>query len=155
MTNFQAEYSALPTVSIVVPNQLNGMHSGNNSEMIQSGDRWLQTHLDAYVQWAQQHNSLLIVTWDEDNGKRITGSQRSSSDPWCRPVDTDNVLPNTISCARLRISMGFRTPAQAPMRHPSSKSGYPPLAPDEPSRAPYFQYCLVQSHERVQSGCIP
>ena len=37
--------------------------------MIQAGDRWLQTHLDAYVQWAQQHNSLLIVTWDEDNGK--------------------------------------------------------------------------------------
>jgi hypothetical protein len=25
--------------------------------------------LDAYVQWAQQHNSLLIVTWDEDNKK--------------------------------------------------------------------------------------
>ena len=69
MTNFPTEYSALPTVSIVVPNQLNDMHSGNNSEMIQAGDRWLQAHLDAYVQWAQQHNSLLIVTWDEDNGK--------------------------------------------------------------------------------------
>jgi hypothetical protein len=23
--------------------------------------------VEAYVQWAQQHNSLLIVTWDEDN----------------------------------------------------------------------------------------
>ena len=69
MMNFPTEYSALPTVSIVVPNQVNDMHSGKDSEMIQAGDRWLQTHLNAYVQWAQQHNSLLIVTWDEDNGK--------------------------------------------------------------------------------------
>ena len=69
MTNFPTEYSALPTVSIVVPNQVNDMHSGKDSEMIQAGDRWLQAHLNAYVQWAQQHNSLLIVTWDEDNGK--------------------------------------------------------------------------------------
>jgi hypothetical protein len=69
MTNFPMEYSALPTVSIVVPNQIHDMHSGKDSQMIQAGDRWLQTHLDAYVQWAQQHNSLLIVTWDEDNGK--------------------------------------------------------------------------------------
>lgn len=69
MTNFLTEYNTLPTVSIVVPNQLNDMHNGKDSEMIQAGDRWLQAHLDAYVQWAQQHNSLLIVTWDEDNGK--------------------------------------------------------------------------------------
>jgi hypothetical protein len=69
MTHFPTEYSTLPTVSIVVPNQTHNMHSGKNSEMIEAGDRWLQTHLDAYVQWAQQHNSLLIVTWDEDNGK--------------------------------------------------------------------------------------
>ena len=69
MTHFPTEYSTLPTVSIVVPNQTHNMHSGKNSEMIQASDRWLQTHLNAYVQWAQQHNSLLIVTWDEDNKK--------------------------------------------------------------------------------------
>ena len=69
MMNFPTEYSALPTVSIVVPNQVNDMHSGKDSEMIQAGDRWLQAHLNAYIQSAQQHNSLLIVTWDEDNGK--------------------------------------------------------------------------------------
>ena len=69
MTSFPTEYNALPTVSIVVPNQMNDMHSGKDSEMIRAGDRWLRDRLDAYVQWAQQHNSLLIVTWDEDNGK--------------------------------------------------------------------------------------
>ena len=29
---------------------------------------WLKTHLDAYVRWTETHNSLLIVTWDEDDG---------------------------------------------------------------------------------------
>ena len=69
ITSFPTEYSKLPTVSVIVPNQANDMHNGKGPEAIQAGDRWLQEHLDAYVQWAQQHNSLLIVTWDEDNKK--------------------------------------------------------------------------------------
>jgi len=69
MTSFPTDYTTLPTVSVIVPNQVNDMHNGKNPEAIQTGDRWLQEHLDAYVQWAQQHNSLLIVTWDEDNKK--------------------------------------------------------------------------------------
>src|SRR5580765_806 len=69
LTDFPTEYSTLPTVSVIVPNQVNDMHHGNNPESIQTGDRWLREHLDAYVQWAQEHNSLLIVTWDEDNKK--------------------------------------------------------------------------------------
>ena len=32
-----------------------------------SGSAWLHEHLDAYAQWAITHNSLLIITWDEDN----------------------------------------------------------------------------------------
>jgi phosphatidylinositol-3-phosphatase len=69
MTNFPTDYTKLPIVSVIVPNQVNDMHHGKNPEAIQTGDRWLQEHVDAYVQWAQQHNSLLIVTWDEDNKK--------------------------------------------------------------------------------------
>jgi hypothetical protein len=53
----------------VVPNLLDDMHDGT----IQQGDSWLQTHLQAYVTWAKTHNSLLIVTWDEDQG--TTGNQ--------------------------------------------------------------------------------
>lgn len=67
MTSFPTDFSRLPTVSIVVPNQVNDMHHGKNPEAIQNGDRWLHEHLKSYVQWAQQHNSLLIVTWDESN----------------------------------------------------------------------------------------
>ena len=39
------------------------MHDGT----IQQGDSWLKAHLDGYVQWAKAHNSLLVVTWDEDD----------------------------------------------------------------------------------------
>jgi hypothetical protein len=69
LMGFPSEYSRLPTVSVIVPNQINDMHDGKDPGAIQAGDRWLQQHLDTYVQWAQEHNSLLIVTWDEDNKK--------------------------------------------------------------------------------------
>jgi hypothetical protein len=69
MTSFPTDYSKLPTISVIVPNQVNSMHNGKNPEAIRTGDRWILERLDTYVQWAQQHNSLLIVTWDEDNGK--------------------------------------------------------------------------------------
>ncbi|WFU78283.1 alkaline phosphatase family protein [Bradyrhizobium sp. CIAT3101] len=59
-------YSSLPTVSFVIPSIGNDMHDGT----IQQGDTWLQQNLDAYAQWALANNSLLIVTWDEnDNDK--------------------------------------------------------------------------------------
>ena len=61
---FPKDYSQLPDVSFVVPNQRNDMHSGS----IRAADRWLQKHLKAYVKWAKQHNSLLVVTWDEGSG---------------------------------------------------------------------------------------
>jgi hypothetical protein len=41
------------------------MHNGT----IQEADTWLETHLEPYRQWAMSHNSLLIVTWDEDDRK--------------------------------------------------------------------------------------
>ena len=69
MTSFPTDYTKLPTMSVIVPNQVNDMHNGEDPDRIQTGDRWLREHLDAYVQWAQEHNSLLIVTWDEDKKK--------------------------------------------------------------------------------------
>ena len=64
LTSFPTSYSNLPQVSIVVPNLQNDMHDGT----VQQGDSWLKNHLDGYVQWAKTNNSLLIVTWDENDG---------------------------------------------------------------------------------------
>jgi hypothetical protein len=58
-----AGFAGLPTVSMVDPNLQDDMHDGT----IQQGDTWLRTNMDAYAQWAKTHNSLLIVTWDEDD----------------------------------------------------------------------------------------
>ena len=64
-----AGYATLPTVSIVVPDQQNDMHDGS----IAQGDAWLKAQiLDGYYQWAKTHNSLLIVTFDEDAGNAIS-----------------------------------------------------------------------------------
>jgi hypothetical protein len=66
LTSFPTAFANLPTLSIVVPNLNDDMHDGT----IAQGDSWLKAHLDAYVQWAQTHNSLLVVTWDEDDSSQ-------------------------------------------------------------------------------------
>ena len=64
LTRFPGNFANLPTVSFVIPNLQHDMHSGN----INDADVWLQEHMSNYARWAIGHNSLLIVTWDEDNG---------------------------------------------------------------------------------------
>jgi len=70
---FPSDFSTLPTLSFVIPNQCDDMHGISaicNSNLIAAGDFWLQIHLDAYAQWAKAHDSLLIVTFDEDDGSQ-------------------------------------------------------------------------------------
>ncbi|MFT3857320.1 MAG: alkaline phosphatase family protein [Aquabacterium sp.] len=55
-------FETLPTVSIVVPNDQHNAHS--NAAKV--ADDWLRQHIGPYAQWARRHNSLLIVTFDED-----------------------------------------------------------------------------------------
>jgi uncharacterized membrane protein len=62
-SSFPADLTTLPTISIVDPNLNDDMHDGT----IAQGDTWLQQNLSGYIQFAQTHNSLLIITWDEDD----------------------------------------------------------------------------------------
>jgi phosphatidylinositol-3-phosphatase len=57
-------FADLPTVSVVVPNLCHDMHDCG----VAAGDSWARAHLAGYVSWAQEHNSLLVITFDEDNG---------------------------------------------------------------------------------------
>jgi acid phosphatase len=70
-TSFPTDFSKLPTIAFVVPNEQNDMHDGT----IRQGDDFLKNNLDAYVQFARTHNSMLIVTFDED-GSSPGNSQR-------------------------------------------------------------------------------
>ena len=62
-TTFPTNFNQLPTVSFVSPSDANNMHDGS----IQTGDTWLSMKLGAYAAWAKTNNSLLVVTFDEDN----------------------------------------------------------------------------------------
>lgn len=62
-SDFGPDYATLPTVSFVVPNQCHDMH--NDECGINLGDEWVKNNMAAYLAWAQQHNSLLVITWDE------------------------------------------------------------------------------------------
>ena len=64
-------YANLPTVSFVIPDLCHDMHDCP----VAVGDTWLRDHIAGYANWAMTHDSLLIVTWDEDDdssGNHIT-----------------------------------------------------------------------------------
>jgi hypothetical protein len=63
---FPADYTTLPTTSFVVPNLCDDMHDCS----ISTGDTWLKNNIDGYAQWAKTHNSLLVVTFDEDDSSQ-------------------------------------------------------------------------------------
>jgi len=63
--DFPKDFKKLPTVSFVVPDQDHDMHDGS----FYAADMWLKTHIAPYVEWAFKHNSLLILTWDEDDSR--------------------------------------------------------------------------------------
>jgi hypothetical protein len=61
---FPDDLAALPTVAFVIPDMCHDMHDCGIGE----GDDWARDNLDGYVDWAQTHNGLLMVTFDEDDG---------------------------------------------------------------------------------------
>jgi phosphatidylinositol-3-phosphatase len=69
-TAFPSNYDSLPTVCFVIPNLDHDMHDGS----ITAGDDWFFAHVNNYAQWAKTHNSLLIFTYDEDDGIIISSN---------------------------------------------------------------------------------
>ena len=94
-----------------MPNLCSDMHDCS----VSTGDTWLKNNLGAYATWAKTHNSLLVVTFDEDNpltGNRIptvllraAGHARAAH---LRPPTT-----TTTCCARWRTCTAPRTPGNA------------------------------------------
>ena len=61
-------YDQLPTVALVIPNEQHDAHSAGNAVC----DAWLRQHIGPYAVWARAHNSLLVVTYDEDGSTNST-----------------------------------------------------------------------------------
>lgn len=69
MTAFPKDFTQLPDVSFVIPDMDYDMHNigePGDSAAIRRGDNWLKENLGTYIEWAKTHNSLLILTFDED-----------------------------------------------------------------------------------------
>ena len=72
LTEFPTDFKDLPTVAFVVPNMDNDMHNigaPGDDAAIQRGDKWLKEYITKYAEWAKTHDSLLIVTFDEDDAR--------------------------------------------------------------------------------------
>jgi hypothetical protein len=58
----KVSFDQLPTVSLVVPNDMDNIHTGT----LAAADAWLQTYVKPFADWVAANDSLLIVTTDED-----------------------------------------------------------------------------------------
>jgi phosphatidylinositol-3-phosphatase len=75
----------LPTVAFVVPDLCNDMHDCG----VEAGDEWARDHLAPYLAWAQRNDSLLVVTFDEDEGSSGNHIATILAGPMVRPGEYD------------------------------------------------------------------
>lgn len=65
-----AGFEKLPLVSFVIPDLEHDMHNKPFPQQIKAGDTWLEENIGPYYEWAKNNNSLLILTFDENDDKR-------------------------------------------------------------------------------------
>jgi hypothetical protein len=69
-SSFPTDYTKLENVVCITPNMIDDWHDGSISQ----GDTWVKNKLGALADWCMTHNSILLITCDEDNknyGNRI------------------------------------------------------------------------------------
>ncbi|MGA7161940.1 MAG: alkaline phosphatase family protein [Bacteroidota bacterium] len=96
-SQFPSDFSKLPTVSFVAPNLIDDMHNDPNN--VKHGDEWLHTQMDLYYQWAKTHNSLLIVTFDENED---TNGMTGLTDPSSSKKVMQNRIPTIFAGAHIK-----------------------------------------------------
>jgi acid phosphatase len=113
-TDFPSDYTKLPTVAFIIPDLNHDMHNGDPKESIPAGDRWLAQNLDPYFRWAKTHNSLLVVTFDENDRRRwwCRGLTDPAFDP--RHDDYGHDMQNRIATifAGARVKRGYAETAR-------------------------------------------
>lgn len=127
-------FEQLPTVSLVVPDEQNDAHSAS----LAAADAWLAAHIQPYADWARSHNSLLIVTFDEDGGPGIGPPQpiltvfvgppgQLAAGRYKQTVDHLNVLASVLE--RYGALHAFRRDFQAAFDTPEATRAYANLLP--------------------------
>jgi acid phosphatase len=77
----ERHYAQLPTVAFVIPNLCHDMHDCP----VAAGDTWLRSHLSGYRQWVKNHDSLLIVTFDEAENSQTNRIMTLAAGPMVTP----------------------------------------------------------------------
>jgi predicted small lipoprotein YifL len=108
-------FARLPSVSFVIPNLCHDMHDCS----VAAGDAWLRANIGPYAEWAMRHDSLLILTWDEDDGSQanhittIFAGQMVRPGRYAEPITHYTVL-GTIEAAYM-LPRDARAAAAAPI----------------------------------------
>lgn len=103
-----SQYDKLPTVSFVIPNVKHDMHDGRPPKSVKDGDQWLKINIDRYYQWAKDHNSLLIITFDENESGRAKGLSNPKANPtfcgktWRHCIGIQNRIPTIFAGAHIK-----------------------------------------------------
>jgi len=113
-TALPADWSALPTVSFVVPDLCNDMHDCG----VAAGDRWARDHLPGYLRWATAHNSLLVVTFDEDDGSKDNHIATTIVGAGVRPGPSDQRIDHYSLLRTFTDMYGLAPIGQAGQRAP-------------------------------------
>ena len=62
---------AVAQYNFITPNLCNDMHGASgcpSSDVIAAGDSWLSTNLPPIIQYANAHNGVIFLVWDEPEG---------------------------------------------------------------------------------------
>ena len=96
---FPTDFNKLPTVCFVIPNLVNDMHDPADPYVsVKNGDEWLKENINNYLNWAKDHNSLLIITFDENDD---ISKYRGLTDPASSDHDIRNRIPTLIAGANI------------------------------------------------------
>jgi acid phosphatase len=121
-TSFPANsFARLPAVSFVIPDLCHDMHDCS----VAVGDTWLRAHIGGYADWAMRHDSLLILTWDEDDGSQgnhvatIFAGQKVRPGSYAEPITHYSVL------ATIEAAYGLARDGQAATVAPITNTWQP------------------------------
>jgi phosphatidylinositol-3-phosphatase len=109
------DYADLPTVAFLVPNLCHDMHDCD----VATGDAWAHDTLSPYVAWAQSHDSLLVVTFDEsESGEAENHIATFMVGPMVSAGDTDQPVDHYSILRTLEEMYGLDPLAEAAERDP-------------------------------------
>lgn len=133
-TSFGLDFATLPNVSFVIPALQHDMHNygfgGDDAEVsdittsdiaMSNADIWLEQNISAYAQWALTHNSLLIITTDED----------STADWVTPPLTAENYSGPDGDLAISPGAPGFTSSGQGPSATADNPSGAAQSGPNQ------------------------